>query len=57
VSGYVGKGYDGGRGVSLRVPAGAMLVLLGGPGCGKTTALKMINRLIEPTSGRIEVGG
>ena len=45
------------RDVSLRVPRGAMLVLLGGSGCGKTTTLKMINRLIEPTSGRIEVNG
>jgi osmoprotectant transport system ATP-binding protein len=45
------------RDVSLCVPRGAMLVLLGGSGCGKTTTLKMINRLIEPTSGRIEVNG
>jgi osmoprotectant transport system ATP-binding protein len=43
--------------VSLRVPPGRMLVLLGGSGSGKTTTLKMINRLIEPTSGRIEVNG
>jgi osmoprotectant transport system ATP-binding protein len=34
-----------------------MLVLLGGSGCGKTTTLKMINRLIEATSGRILVDG
>ncbi len=33
------------------------MVLLGESGCGKTTLLKMINRLIEPTSGRIEVNG
>src|SRR5215831_11128594 len=42
--------------VSLEVPAGQMLVLLGGSGCGKTTTLKMINRLIEPSDGRILVG-
>lgn len=56
------KSYDGGRGysvrdVSFRVPEGQLMVLLGGSGCGKTTTLKMINRLIEPTSGRVEVGG
>ncbi len=34
-----------------------LLVLLGGSGSGKTTTLKMINRLIEPSSGRIEVNG
>jgi osmoprotectant transport system ATP-binding protein len=56
------KSYDGGasytvRDMSLRVPKGQLLVLLGGSGCGKTTTLKMINRLVEPTSGRIEVGG
>jgi osmoprotectant transport system ATP-binding protein len=45
------------RDVSLRVPAGKLLVLLGGSGSGKTTTLKMINRLIEPTSGRVEVDG
>ena len=32
-------------------------MLLGGSGCGKTTTLKMINRLIEPTAGRILVNG
>jgi osmoprotectant transport system ATP-binding protein len=59
---HVSKSYDGGgrysvHDVSLQVPTGAMLVLLGGSGCGKTTTLKMINRLIEPTAGRIEVHG
>src|SRR5262245_57301300 len=56
------KSYDGGAtysvfDVSLTVPTGSLLVLLGGSGCGKTTTLKMINRLIEPTSGRIEIHG
>ena len=58
----VSKSYDGGatftvRDVSLRLPRGQLLVLLGGSGCGKTTTLKMINRLVEPSSGRIELGG
>jgi len=43
--------------VSLRVEEGELLVLLGGSGSGKTTTLKMVNRLIEPTSGRILVAG
>lgn len=43
--------------VWLRVPAGETLVLLGGSGSGKTTTLKMINRLIEPTSGRVLLSG
>jgi osmoprotectant transport system ATP-binding protein len=43
--------------LSLRVRRGELLVLLGGSGCGKTTTLKMINRLIEPSRGRIEVDG
>jgi osmoprotectant transport system ATP-binding protein len=56
------KCYGGGaqpsvQDVSLRVPAGHLLVLLGGSGSGKTTTLKMINRLIEPTAGRIEIDG
>jgi osmoprotectant transport system ATP-binding protein len=41
----------------MTVPAGKICVLVGPSGCGKTTTLKMVNRLIEPTSGRILVGG
>ncbi len=40
-------------GVSLHVEAGEFVVLLGPSGCGKTTLLKMVNRLYEPSEGRI----
>jgi osmoprotectant transport system ATP-binding protein len=43
--------------LSLAVPAGKICVLVGPSGCGKTTSLKMVNRLIEPTSGRILLDG
>ena len=43
--------------VNLHIPAGQILMLVGPSGCGKTTTLKMINRLIEPTSGQILIGG
>jgi osmoprotectant transport system ATP-binding protein len=43
--------------LNLEVPAGKICVLVGPSGCGKTTSLKMVNRLIEPTSGRILIGG
>ncbi|MEM5433710.1 ABC transporter ATP-binding protein [Paraburkholderia diazotrophica] len=43
--------------VSLKVDEGEICVFLGPSGCGKTTTLKMINRLIEPTSGRVLING
>ena len=43
--------------LSLEVAKGELLVLLGGSGSGKTTTLKMINRLIEPTSGSVRLDG
>ncbi|TIC79394.1 ATP-binding cassette domain-containing protein [Nocardioides sp. GY 10127] len=57
----LGKRYDDGtvavHDLDLDVPRGSLTVLVGPSGCGKSTTLKMINRLIEPTHGRIEVDG
>ena len=43
--------------LSLELPEGTLTALVGPSGCGKTTTLRMINRLEEPTSGRIELFG
>jgi len=43
--------------LSLKVDTGQITVFVGPSGCGKTTALRMINRMIEPTSGRILIDG
>jgi osmoprotectant transport system ATP-binding protein len=43
--------------LSLVVPAGDICVLVGPSGCGKTTSLKMVNRLVEPTSGQVLIDG
>ena len=42
---------------AAQVKAGELLVLLGGSGSGKTTTLKMINRLIEPNAGSVRLNG
>lgn len=54
----VSKVYDGQIAVdnlSLEISAGEFVILIGPSGCGKTTTLKMINRLIEPSSGTIRI--
>ncbi|HEX6254406.1 MAG TPA: betaine/proline/choline family ABC transporter ATP-binding protein [Euzebyales bacterium] len=43
--------------IDLDIPEGEIVILVGPSGCGKTTTLEMINRLIEPTSGRIFLEG
>jgi osmoprotectant transport system ATP-binding protein len=58
---HVTKRYPGGTvavdGLSLEVPDGKIMILVGPSGCGKTTTLRMVNRLVEPTSGRILLDG
>ena len=51
-----GDGHVAVRELTLEVPEGELCVLVGPSGCGKTTTMRMINRLIEPTSGRIYLG-
>ncbi len=57
----VRKQFDDGTvavtGLSLDIPAGELVTLIGPSGCGKSTILRMINRLIEPTAGRILLNG
>lgn len=57
----VTKRYQGGQpavdDLSMTIDKGAITVFVGPSGCGKTTSLRMINRMVEPTSGTITVGG
>ncbi len=57
----VGKTYEDGTvavvSLDLDVAAGTLVCLVGPSGCGKSTILKMVNRLIEPTAGRIYLDG
>ncbi|MFI7385934.1 ABC transporter ATP-binding protein [Streptomyces sp. NPDC049813] len=43
--------------LTLSMPEGGVTVFVGSSGCGKTTSLRMINRMVDPTSGTIRVGG
>lgn len=57
----VTKQYQGGHpavdGLNMSIDKGAITVFVGPSGCGKTTSLRMINRMVEPTSGSITVDG
>ena len=57
VSKRYGDGTAAVHGLSLDVRRGELCVLVGPSGCGKTTTMKMINRLVEPTSGRVLLDG
>jgi len=54
---YPGQDRPAVDGITLEIPEGKIVMLVGPSGCGKTTTLKMINRLIEPSEGRIVLGG
>ena len=45
------------RGFSLVIPARQITVLVGSSGSGKTTLMRMINRMVDPTSGSVEIDG
>ena len=54
---YPGQAEPAVDAISMEIPEGEIVILVGPSGCGKTTTLKMINRVIEPTSGRIFLEG
>jgi osmoprotectant transport system ATP-binding protein len=54
---YPGQKTPAVESLSLTIPAGEIVMFVGPSGCGKTTSLKMINRLIEPSSGAILIDG
>lgn len=45
------------RNISIEIEKGKLVAFIGASGCGKTTTLKMINRLVKPSSGRIYING
>jgi osmoprotectant transport system ATP-binding protein len=54
---YAGAARPAVDGLDLAIPRGELVALVGPSGCGKTTTLKMVNRLIEPTSGTVWLEG
>ena len=54
---YLGTAQPAVDHITLTVPEGEVCVLIGPSGCGKTTTMRLINRMIEPTGGRIELMG
>lgn len=57
----VTKQYEDGfvalKNMNLEIRKGELVALIGPSGCGKTTTMRMINRLIEPTSGKVYIDG
>ncbi|QGG58880.1 ABC transporter ATP-binding protein [Paenibacillus sp. B01] len=57
----VNKRYDDGfhalKNINLEFRQGEMTVLIGPSGCGKSTTMRLVNRLVSPTSGTVEIGG
>lgn len=54
---YYEDGYHAVRGVSYRIPSGKLVGLIGPNGCGKSTMMKCINRMHDPSSGEILIDG
>ncbi|MGH3436970.1 MAG: ABC transporter ATP-binding protein, partial [Sciscionella sp.] len=54
---YAGQRAAAVEDLTMNIPAGQITIFVGPSGCGKTTSMKMINRLIEPSSGKITIGG
>lgn len=57
IKSFDGADYNAVDDVSFQIEEGELITVLGTSGCGKTTLLKMVNRLYEPTSGIIEIFG
>jgi osmoprotectant transport system ATP-binding protein len=54
---YPGQAHAAVEKLNMEIPAGEIVILVGPSGCGKTTTMKMINRIIEPSSGKIILQG